>query len=79
MKTQTITKLLGICTLVFSTSVMANEMSFFITSAGPGEGANLGGLEGADAHCAKLATSGWLEKNQTGKPTSVQPRFLTEP
>lgn len=31
------------------------RMSFFITSAGPGDGANLGGLSGADAHCAKLA------------------------
>ena len=30
-------------------------MSFFITSVGPGDGANLGGLEGADAHCGKLA------------------------
>ncbi len=33
----------------------ANEMSFFITSSGPGDGANLGGLEGADAHCQMLA------------------------
>jgi hypothetical protein len=32
-----------------------NEMSFFITSAGSGDGANLGGLAGADAHCASLA------------------------
>jgi hypothetical protein len=31
------------------------EMSFFITSAGPGDGANLGGLAGADAHCQSLA------------------------
>ena len=31
------------------------RMSFFITSAGPGDGANLGGLEGADRHCAALA------------------------
>jgi hypothetical protein len=31
------------------------SMSFFVTSAGPGDGANLGGLEGADAHCQKLA------------------------
>ena len=31
------------------------EMSFFITSAGPGNGANLGGLEGADQHCETLA------------------------
>lgn len=34
-------------------------MTFFITSAGTGDGANLGGLAGADAHCARLAqTSG---------------------
>lgn len=33
----------------------AQAMSFFITSAGPGDGANLGGLEGADAHCQALA------------------------
>jgi len=30
-------------------------MSFFVTSAGKGSGADLGGLEGADAHCASLA------------------------
>jgi len=29
--------------------------TFFITSAGPGNGANLGGLEGADRHCQSLA------------------------
>jgi len=32
-----------------------NQMSFFITSVGSGDGANLGGLAGADAHCATLA------------------------
>jgi hypothetical protein len=32
-----------------------NAMSFFLTSAGPGNGANLGGLKGADAHCQALA------------------------
>ena len=32
-----------------------NEINFFITSVGPGKGADLGGLEGADAHCQKLA------------------------
>jgi hypothetical protein len=31
------------------------DMSFFVTSAGPGDGANLGGLAGADAHCQQLA------------------------
>ena len=30
-------------------------MSFFITSVGPGNGADLGGLEGADRHCQELA------------------------
>ncbi|HEY6911164.1 MAG TPA: hypothetical protein VI356_17430 [Myxococcales bacterium] len=30
-------------------------MTFFVTSAGKGDGANLGGLEGADAHCNELA------------------------
>jgi hypothetical protein len=34
-----------------------HSMSFFVTSTGLGDGANLGGLEGADAHCAKLATA----------------------
>jgi len=33
-------------------------MSFFLTSSGPGNGADLGGLEGADAHCQRLAESG---------------------
>ena len=32
-------------------------MSFFVTSAGPGDGGNLGGLAGADAHCQMLATA----------------------
>src|SRR3954467_6020904 len=31
-------------------------MSFFVTSVGVGNGANLGGLTGADAHCQKLAS-----------------------
>jgi len=31
------------------------NMSFFITSVGKGDGANLGGLTGADAHCQALA------------------------
>lgn len=31
------------------------EMSFFVTSVGKGKGADLGGLEGADAHCRELA------------------------
>ncbi len=33
------------------------SMSFFVTSAGPGKGADLGGLAGADAHCQTLAAA----------------------
>ena len=33
------------------------SMSFFITSVGSGDGANLGGLAGADAHCQSLAAA----------------------
>lgn len=32
-------------------------MSFFVTSVGKGDGANLGGLAGADAHCQALAAT----------------------
>jgi hypothetical protein len=32
-----------------------SEMTFFVTSIGSGKGADLGGIEGADAHCAALA------------------------
>lgn len=33
------------------------NMSFFVTSKGPGKGADLGGVAGADAHCQQLAQS----------------------
>jgi hypothetical protein len=32
-------------------------MSFFVTSAGSGKGADFGGLDGADKHCQALATT----------------------
>jgi hypothetical protein len=41
-----------------SSLVAQNQpISFFITSVGTGDGANLGGLKGADAHCQKLAAT----------------------
>jgi hypothetical protein len=55
----------------------ANSMTFFVTSAGSGNGANLGGLAGADAHCQKLATAvgagnrmwrAYLSANPMGQP-----------
>ena len=35
----------------------SEPMSFFVTSVGLGDGANLGGLAGADAHCQTLAAA----------------------
>ncbi|HEX9701072.1 MAG TPA: lectin [Acidobacteriota bacterium] len=51
----------GLLIVAASVQVLAQQnqeqepMGFFITSVGPGNGADLGGLEGADAHCQSLA------------------------
>ena len=51
----------GLLTITASFQVVAQQnqdpepMGFFITSAGPGNGGDLGGLAGADAHCQSLA------------------------
>lgn len=42
----------GVCN---SASAQQAATTFFVTSAGPGRGADLGGLEGADQHCQRLA------------------------
>jgi hypothetical protein len=47
------TVLLAAC----ATSPSSGPMSFFVTSTNPGNGGNLGGLAGADAHCQKLAAA----------------------
>ncbi len=39
-----------------------DSMSFFITSEGSGKGGDLGGIEGADAHCATLAKAAGSKK-----------------
>ncbi len=52
--TKTTTILLTLAFLI-SAPAFAQEMSFFLTSHGPGDGAKLGGLNGADAHCTMLA------------------------
>ncbi len=42
--------------MVTGTAIAADHsMGFFVTSVSIGKGADLGGLKGADAHCAKLA------------------------
>ncbi|MBT2321979.1 hypothetical protein J7E62_06380 [Variovorax paradoxus] len=40
-----------------ATGPTRQSMSFFVTSAGSGKGADLGGLAGADAHCQRLASA----------------------
>ena len=50
------TAVAGLLVAAAGVSVAADHsMGFFVTSASIGKGADLGGLEGADAHCAKLA------------------------
>lgn len=59
------------------------DMSFFITSAGPGDGANLGGLAGADKHCSTLAEAAgvkgktwhaYLSQQATGGKPAINAR-----
>src|SRR6188768_2479788 len=44
-------------TVSFGVSAQQNQMSFFVTSAGSGNGANLGGVAGADKICQTLAAA----------------------
>lgn len=49
---------LAVVSVLLATGVAEqNTMSFFITSVGSGDGANLGGLAGADKHCLSLAAA----------------------
>jgi hypothetical protein len=47
----------ALLSLAWSAGAQAQQanMSFFVTSTGPGKGADLGGLAGADARCQQLA------------------------
>ncbi len=60
----------------FPAAVQAQQasMSFFVTSAGKGSGADLGGLEGADAHCQALArAAGSTNTNWRAYLSTTQP------
>ena len=74
---------LGACAMPARVGSGAPPMSFFITSAGPGRGADLGGLAGADAHCRKLAAAvgagdgawrAYLSANEAGGQPAVSAR-----
>ena len=70
---------IGLSTFALVLSVAAagaqdGGMSFFVTSANPGSGGDLGGLEGADAHCAALAEAAGI----TGKTWAAYLSTSTE-
>ena len=58
----------------------AQAMGFFVTSANPGKGGDLGGLAGADAHCQSLARAAgagnrtWRAYLSTGGANAVNAR-----
>ncbi len=55
------------------------SMTFFVTSAGPGKGADLGGIDGADRHCQKLAQSVGAGDRTWRAYLSVQAPALNDP
>jgi hypothetical protein len=77
MNKSTIAAISGIGFLAIFTGPVAAEpadMSFFVTSVGKGDGANLDGLAGADAYCQQLAKAagstktGWKAYLSTTAP-----------
>jgi hypothetical protein len=76
---QTLTRVIFTALLSFSVFVTAGcngaaRMSFFVTSVPTGDGGNLGGLEGADAHCQRLAIAAGSPKRQWRAYLSVGER-----
>jgi hypothetical protein len=57
----------------------SGPMGFFITSTGPGNGADLGGLAGADAQCQRLATAAGAGKRSWRAYLSTSPVLSTPP
>jgi hypothetical protein len=58
-----------------ATTPPTGPMGFFVTSAGSGKGADLGGLAGADAHCQKLAAAAGAGGRTWRAYLSVSPTF----
>jgi hypothetical protein len=57
----------------------SGPMGFFITSTNPGNGADLGGLAGADAHCQKLAATAGAGKRNWRAYLSTSPVLAPAP
>jgi hypothetical protein len=71
------------CALPVAVAAQPSAMTFFVTSAGSGKGADFGGLEGADRHCQALAAAAgagartwhaYLSTTATGGGTAVNAR-----
>src|SRR5215813_3179714 len=76
----------GLTTLVGCTTQQAQpgpkDMTFFVTSAGPGKGGDLGGVDGADRHCQALANAvgagdrTWHAYLSTQAPALNDPKYV---
>src|SRR4051812_50067182 len=73
------------CGFGLSANAQQANMTFFITSVGPGKGGDLGGLAGADAHCQSLAQAAgagnktWRGHLSTKKPRGAEPNHARDP
>lgn len=67
------------CTTPQSQPDGGKQMSFFVTSAGPGKGADLGGLAGADQHCQSLAKAAGAGSREWRAYLSTQGTALNDP
>lgn len=76
--TKNVAGILAGALLLWGTSLpaTAGDMSFFVTSVGPGHGANLGGLKGADEHCQTLAAAAGAGKRTWRAYLSTQATAL---
>lgn len=70
---------LGAAGTVLAQGGDAGKMSFFVTSAGPGNGGDLGGIEGADKHCQKLAADAGAGNQTWHAYLSTQGAKLSDP
>ncbi len=71
----------GLITLVGCASMQPGpkDMTFFVTSVGPGKGGDLGGLEGADGHCQSLAKAAGAGDRAWRAYLSTQASKLNDP
>jgi hypothetical protein len=72
----------GCSTLQSPQASPGRDMTFFITSVGPGKGGDLGGLQGADQHCQSLAKAAgagnrtWRAYLSAQAPTLNDPKYV---